>query len=47
MKDGQEISKGELLCEWDPFNALIITESPVRVGLENLIEGETYKGRIR
>ena len=43
VKDGQEISKGELLCEWDPFNALIITEFSGTVGLENLIEGETYK----
>ncbi|MEI3420135.1 MAG: hypothetical protein V8R91_03220 [Butyricimonas faecihominis] len=28
----------------DPFNALIITEFSGTVGLENLIEGETYKG---
>lgn len=43
VKDGQEIAKGDLLCEWDPFNALIITEYAGTVALENLIEGETYK----
>ena len=43
VKDGQEIKKNDLLCEWDPFNALIITEFSGTVGLENLIEGETYK----
>ena len=43
VKDGDEVNKGELLCEWDPFNALIITEFAGTVGLENLIEGETYK----
>ena len=43
VKDGQEVSKNDLLCEWDPFNALIITEYGGRIGSENLIEGETYK----
>ena len=43
VKDGQEIKKNDLLCEWDPFNALIITEFSGRIGSENLIEGETYK----
>ena len=43
VKDGQEIKKDELLCEWDPFNALIITEFSGFIGTENLNEGETYK----
>ena len=43
VKDGQEIKKNDLLCEWDPFNALIITEFSGKIGSENLIEGETYK----
>ena len=42
VKDGQEIKKNDLLCEWDPFNALIITEFSGKIGSENLIEGETY-----
>ena len=43
VKDGQEVSKKDLLCEWDPFNALIITEFSGTIGSENLVEGETYK----
>ncbi|MGL5683625.1 MAG: DNA-directed RNA polymerase subunit beta' [Marinifilaceae bacterium] len=43
VKDGQEVKKGEILCEWDPFNAVIITEFGGTVGSENLIEGETFK----
>jgi DNA-directed RNA polymerase subunit beta' len=43
VKDGQEIAKGDLLCEWDPFNAVIITEYAGKIALENLVEGETYK----
>jgi DNA-directed RNA polymerase subunit beta' len=43
VKDGQEVTKGDILCEWDPFNAVIITEHAGKVALENLVEGETYK----
>ncbi|GHV67085.1 DNA-directed RNA polymerase subunit beta' [Bacteroidia bacterium] len=43
MKNGQAVKKGDLICEWDPFNALIITEFSGKVVGENLLEGETYK----
>ena len=43
VKNGAEVKKGDLICEWDPFNALIITEFTGTIGTENLIEGETYK----
>ncbi len=43
VTEGKMVEKGEELCEWDPFNALIITEYGGKVGMENLIEGETYK----
>ena len=38
-----EIKKGTLICEWDPFNALIISEYGGKVELRNLKEGITYK----
>ena len=38
-----KISKGDLICEWDPYNALIISESSGTVDLRNLKEGITYK----
>lgn len=43
IKDGQELKKGELVCEWDPFNALIIAEYNGKVKFDNLVEGETFK----
>jgi len=42
-KDGSEVKKGELICSWDPYNALIIAEIPGTVKFENLIDGVTYK----
>ncbi|MBP5590007.1 MAG: DNA-directed RNA polymerase subunit beta', partial [Bacteroidales bacterium] len=43
VKSGQEIEKGTVICEWDPFNAVIISEISGRVSFENLIEGVTYR----
>lgn len=43
IKDGQDVNKGDLVCEWDPYNAMIITEFSGKVTFENLIEGITFK----
>jgi DNA-directed RNA polymerase subunit beta' len=43
VKNGQEIRKGALICEWDPFNGVIITEFNGKVEFENLIEGITFR----
>ncbi|MDR2886134.1 MAG: DNA-directed RNA polymerase subunit beta', partial [Rikenellaceae bacterium] len=43
MKDGDAVKKGDLVCEWDPYNAVIISEFEGRVGFENMIEGGTFR----
>ncbi|MBN1184696.1 MAG: DNA-directed RNA polymerase subunit beta' [Bacteroidales bacterium] len=43
IKNGQEVKKGQLICEWDPYNAVIISEHSGKVSFENLIENITYK----
>jgi DNA-directed RNA polymerase subunit beta' len=43
IKNGAAVAKGDLICEWDPWNALIISEKSGKVAFENLIEGVTYK----
>lgn len=43
VENHQEVKKGDVICEWDPFNAVIITEYSGKAVSENLIEGETYK----
>ncbi len=42
-KNGQEVQKGELICEWDPWNAVIISEASGKVKFENIIEGKTFR----
>jgi DNA-directed RNA polymerase subunit beta' len=43
VKPGQEIEKGKLICEWDPFNAVIIAEMAGKIGYDFLIEGITFR----
>ena len=41
--DGQDVSKGDLICEWDPYNATILSEFDGKVGYESVIEGVTFR----
>ena len=41
--DGDEIQNGDVICEWDPFNAVIISEHDGKIAFDNIIEGVTYR----
>lgn len=43
VKPGKEVKKGDLICEWDPYNAVIISEVDGKVSFENVIDGITYR----
>ena len=43
LNDGDLVKKGDLVCEWDPYNAVIISEYDGKVAFENVIEGVTYR----
>ena len=43
FKNGDLVKKGDNICEWDPFNAVIITEVSGKIELENVIENVTFK----
>ncbi|MCH7656906.1 MAG: DNA-directed RNA polymerase subunit beta' [Bacteroidetes bacterium] len=43
VKDGESVKKGHLLCEWDPYNAVIISEKSGKVDFQHVIEGVTYR----
>ena len=46
VKNGAEVKKGDLICEWDPYNAVIISEVAGKVEFESVIEGITFPRRI-
>ena len=43
VKDGQKVEKGEELCYWDPYNAVILSEFDGEIAYEAIIEGITFK----
>ena len=43
QENGSKVKKGDLICSWDPYNALIIAETAGTVQFENLVDGVTYK----
>ncbi|MFB6340781.1 DNA-directed RNA polymerase subunit beta' [Saccharicrinis sp. FJH62] len=43
IKPGAAIEKNTKICEWDPYNAVIISEMAGKVQFENVIDGVTYK----
>jgi DNA-directed RNA polymerase subunit beta' len=43
VKEGQDIAKGDLICEWDPFNAVIISEFSGIAQFDSIEEGVTFR----
>jgi DNA-directed RNA polymerase subunit beta' len=43
LNHGAEVKKGDLITDWDPYNAVILSEVTGKVIFENVIEGTTYK----
>ncbi len=46
VRPGQKIKRGDVLCEWDPYNAVIISETTGTIKFDNVIEGITYRVEI-
>jgi DNA-directed RNA polymerase subunit beta' len=42
----KKLEKGDRICNWDPYNALILSEVEGKVEFVNLIEGETYREEV-
>jgi DNA-directed RNA polymerase subunit beta' len=43
IKDNAKVKKGDVLCTWDPFNAVIVSEIAGTMRYENIIEGVTVR----
>jgi len=43
VKDGSKISRGDRICSWDPYNAVIISEFAGVAKFEAVLEGITFR----
>lgn len=42
-KSGEEVEKGDLICQWDPYNAVIVSEFNGKLEFDSIEEGVTFK----
>ena len=43
VREGQTVKRGDRICDWDPFNAVIISEYAGLIQFESIEEGITYR----
>ncbi|NJY63348.1 DNA-directed RNA polymerase subunit beta' [Salinimicrobium sp. CDJ15-81-2] len=46
IKNGDKVSKDEVICQWDPYNGVIISEFAGKIKYENIEQGVTYQVEI-
>ena len=46
VKNKKKIKKGTLICEWDPYNGVIISDYSGKISYENIEQGITYEVEI-
>ncbi len=46
VKNGGKVSKGDVICSWDPYNGVIVSEFPGKIAYENIEQGITYQVEI-
>ncbi len=43
FNNGDVVKPGDVICEWDPFNAVIVSEKGGKIVYNNLVEGVNYR----
>jgi DNA-directed RNA polymerase subunit beta' len=46
VKSGQKVKRNDVICTWDPYNGVIISEFAGKVKYENIEQGITYQVEI-
>ncbi|WP_400074027.1 DNA-directed RNA polymerase subunit beta' [Zobellia russellii] len=46
IENGATITKGDVVCSWDPYNGVIVSEFPGKIAYENIEQGVTYQVEI-
>ncbi|MDD4671460.1 MAG: DNA-directed RNA polymerase subunit beta' [Bacteroidales bacterium] len=43
INDGDDVTKGMELCDWDPWNAIIVSETDGKAAFDSIIKDVTYR----
>ncbi|WP_139856209.1 DNA-directed RNA polymerase subunit beta' [Aequorivita sinensis] len=46
VKSGDSVKAGDVICTWDPYNGVIISEFAGKIKYENIVQGVTYQVEI-
>ncbi len=46
VKNGAQVKRGEVICQWDPYNGVIVSEFTGQIAYENIEQGMTYQVEI-
>ncbi|MEG9328098.1 DNA-directed RNA polymerase subunit beta' [Salinimicrobium catena] len=46
IKNGDKVEKDQVICQWDPYNGVIISEFAGKIRYENIEQGVTYQVEI-
>ncbi|SFW69067.1 DNA-directed RNA polymerase subunit beta' [Cellulophaga fucicola] len=46
IENGTKVAKGDVICSWDPYNGVIVSEFTGKVSYENIDQGVTYQVEI-
>jgi len=46
VKNGVKIKADDVICQWDPYNGVIVSEFPGKIAYENIEQGVTYQVEI-
>ncbi len=46
IKNGAKVKDGDVICQWDPYNGVIVSEFTGQIAYENIEQGVTYQVEI-
>jgi DNA-directed RNA polymerase subunit beta' len=46
VKDGESVAKGTVICKWDPYNGVIVSEFTGKIAYEDLEQGQSFMVEI-
>ncbi|MCB9260985.1 MAG: DNA-directed RNA polymerase subunit beta' [Flavobacteriales bacterium] len=46
VEDKAKVKRGDMICKWDPYNAVIVSDIEGKIAFKDIIDGITYKDEI-